>query len=66
LIFNHLHHAKRSSSESRVKIIAFTLFHAFAILHGKLVRLGKVTLQELRKSIYRSLLCGEVAPFFSG
>lgn len=49
-----------------VKIIAFTLFHAFAILHGKLLRLGKVTLQELRKSLYRSLLCGEMAPFFSG
>ncbi len=48
------------------KIVAFTLFHAFAILHGKLLRLGKVTLQELRKSIYRSLLCGPVLPFFSG
>ena len=41
-----------------IKIIAFTLFHAFAIVHGKLFRLGKVTLQELRKRIYRSLLCG--------
>jgi hypothetical protein len=49
-----------------IKIIAFTLFHAFAILHGKLLRLGKVTLQELRKSLYRSLLCGQAAPFFSG
>ena len=49
-----------------IKIIAFTLFHAFAILHGKLFRIGKVTFQELRKRIYRSLLCGEVAPFFSG
>lgn len=49
-----------------IKIMAFTLFHAFAILHGKLLRLGKVTLQELRKSLYRSLLCGGVAPFFSG
>jgi hypothetical protein len=49
-----------------MKIIAFTLLHAFAILHGKLLRLGKLTLQELRKRIYRSLLCGEVAPFFSG
>ena len=49
-----------------MKIMAFTLFHAFAILHGKLLRLGKLTLQELRKRIYRSLLCGEVAPFFSG
>lgn len=49
-----------------IKIIAFTLFHAFAILHGKLFRLGKVTLQELRKQIYRSLLCGAPIPFFSG
>lgn len=49
-----------------IKLIAFTLFHAFAILHGKLLRLGKVTCQELRKRLYRSLLCGEVQPFFSG
>jgi len=49
-----------------IKLIAFTLFHAFAILHGKLVRLGKVTLQEVRKQIYRSLLCGSPLPFFSG
>lgn len=49
-----------------IKIIAFTLFHAFALLHGKLFRLGKVTFQELRKRIYRSLLCGEVQPIFSG
>ena len=49
-----------------IKIIAFTLFHAFAILHGKLFRLGKVTLQELRQQIYRSLLCGWPMPFFSG
>jgi len=48
------------------KIMAFTLFHAFVILHGKLLRLGKVTLQELRKRLYRSLLCEDVAPFFSG
>lgn len=49
-----------------IKLIAFTLFHAFAILHGKLFRLGKVTLQELRKRIYRSLLCGWPTPYFSG
>ena len=49
-----------------IKIIAFTLFHAFAILHGKLFRLGKTTLQELRKQIYRSLLCGSPIPFSSG
>ena len=50
-----------------IKLIAFTLFHAFAILHGKLFRLGKVTLQELRRRIYRSLLCGSnIVPCFSG
>ena len=49
-----------------IKLIAFTLFHAFAILHGKLFRLGKVTLPELRKRIYRSLLCGWPMPYFSG
>jgi hypothetical protein len=49
-----------------IKIIAFTLFHAFAIGHGKLFRLGKVTLQELRHRIYRSLLCGWPIRCFSG
>lgn len=49
-----------------IKIIAFTLFHAFAILHGKLFRLGKVTLQELRRRIHRSLLCGCSIRCFSG
>lgn len=49
-----------------IKIIAFTLFHAFAICHGKLFRLGKVTLEELRKRIYRSLLCGWPIRCFSG
>jgi len=49
-----------------IKIIAFTLFHAFAIVHGKLFRLGKATLQELRKRIYRSLLCGWPIRCFSG
>jgi len=49
-----------------IKIIAFTLFHAFAIVHGKLFRMGKVTLQELRRRIYRSLLCGWPIPFLSG
>jgi hypothetical protein len=49
-----------------IKIIAFTLFHAFAILHGKLFRLGKTTLNEVRKQLYRSLLCGSPIQFFSG
>jgi hypothetical protein len=49
-----------------IKVIAFTLFHAFAILHGKLFRLGKATLNEVRKQIYRALLCGPPIQFFSG
>jgi hypothetical protein len=49
-----------------IKILAFTLFHAFAILHGKLYRMGKVTFQELRKRIYRSLFRGWPLRLFSG
>ena len=60
------HHPVAVLSLLWIKIIAFTLFHAFAILHGKLFRLGKITLQELRKRIYRSLLCGCSIACFSG
>jgi len=60
------HHPTAAMALLWVKIIAFTLFHAFAILHGKLFRMGKVTLQELRRQIYRSLLCQWPTPFFSG
>jgi hypothetical protein len=49
-----------------IKLIAFTLFHAFALLHGKLFRLGRATFQEIRKQLYRSLLCGQPILFFSG
>ncbi|MEI6569400.1 MAG: transposase [Verrucomicrobiota bacterium] len=49
-----------------IKIMAFTLFHAFAILHGKHVRAGRATLQELRERILRSLLCGPPVLCFSG
>jgi len=49
-----------------IKLLAFTLFHAFAVLHGKRFRLGRATLNEVRKQIYRSLLCGEPILFFSG
>jgi hypothetical protein len=40
--------------------------HAFAMLHGKQVRLGRATLNEVRKRIYRSLLSGHSIQFFSG
>jgi hypothetical protein len=60
------HHPVAAVALLWIKIIAFTLFHAFAILHGKLFRLGKATLQEVRKQIYRSLLCGSPIRFFSG
>src|ERR1017187_3038158 len=49
-----------------IKIIAFTLFHAFASLHGKLFRLGKSTLTEMRMQFYRYLLCDSPIQFFSG
>ena len=49
-----------------IKLIAFTLFHAFAILHGQHLRLAKVTFQEQRKRIYRSLLCDPLTPVFGG
>jgi len=49
-----------------IKLIAFTLFRAFAILHGKRFRLGQVTLNEVRKQIYRSLFWGEPILLFSG
>jgi len=39
-----------------IKLLAFTLFHAFALLQGKLVRLGRATLSEVRKQVYRSLI----------
>jgi len=60
------HHPVAALALLWIKIIAFTLFHAFALLHGKLFRLGKATLQEIRKQIYRSLLCGEPLRLFSG
>jgi hypothetical protein len=49
-----------------IKILAFTLFQAFTILHGKLYRMGKVTFQELRKQVYRSLFYGQPLRLFSG
>jgi hypothetical protein len=49
-----------------IKIIAFTLFRAYALLLGKRVRLGRATLNEERKALYRSLLCGSPLPCFSG
>jgi hypothetical protein len=49
-----------------IKILAFMLFGAFAVLHGKLIRLGRATFKEVRQQIYRSLLCGEPILLFSG
>jgi len=49
-----------------IKLIAFTLFRADALLFGQRVRLGQTTLNEERKQLYRSLLCGTPLPFFSG
>jgi hypothetical protein len=67
----HLTHCSRHHPTAVVallwiKIIAFTLFHAFALLHGKSFRLGLATLSEIRKQLYRSLLCGQPLRLFSG
>jgi hypothetical protein len=37
-----------------IKLLAFNLFLAFALLNGKLYRQGKITLQELRLQLYRA------------
>jgi len=47
-----------------IKLLAFNLFHAFALLNGKLYRQGKITLQELRLQLYRAVEHG--LPLFSG
>lgn len=60
------HHPVAVVARLWIKLLAFTLFQAFAILHGKLYRLGKATFQELRKQIYRSLFCGRPFRLFSG
>jgi hypothetical protein len=60
------HHAVAVVALLWIKLLAFTLFQAFAILHGKLYRLGKATFQELRKRLYRSLFCGQPIRLFSG
>ena len=60
------HHSVAVLALLWIKIIAFTLFHAFAILHGKVFRLGRATLNEIRKQLYRSLLCGQPILLFSG
>lgn len=60
------HHPRAVVALLWIKIIAFTLFHAFAILHGKTFRLGLATMNEIRKQLYRSLLCGRPIRLFSG
>lgn len=49
-----------------IKLLAFTLFHAFALGQGQRVRRERVTLQEVRQRIYRSLLCGQPILLWSG
>jgi hypothetical protein len=48
-----------------ITVFAFTLFKAFAQLHGKMWRSGKATLQELRLQIYRALEVEPVTILFS-
>jgi hypothetical protein len=49
-----------------ITLLAFNLFHAFALLKGKLYRQGKITLQELRLQLYRAVAHGWLLPLFSG
>lgn len=49
-----------------IKVLAFNLFKAFAQLHGKLWRAGKITFQELRLQLYRALELESFILFFSG
>jgi hypothetical protein len=49
-----------------ITLLAFNLFHAFVLLHGKLYRQGKITLQELRLQLYRAVEHGLLLSLFSG
>ena len=49
-----------------ITLLAFNLFHAFGLLHGKLYRQGKITLQELRLQLYRAVEQGLLLPLLSG
>jgi hypothetical protein len=49
-----------------ITLLAFNLFHAFVLLHGKLYRQGKITLQELRLQLYRAVEHGLLLLLFSG
>ena len=60
------HHPKAIIALLLIKVLAFNLFKAFAQLHGKLWRAGKITFQELRLQIYRALELESAILFFSG
>ena len=49
-----------------IVIWAFNLFHAYAVLCGKSWRLGKTTLQELRRRIDLAMTTDRTVLFFSG
>ena len=49
-----------------IVIWAFNLFHAYALLCGKSWRLGKATLQELRRRIDLAMTTDRAVLFFSG
>lgn len=60
------HHPKAIIVLLLIKVLAFNLFKAFAQLHVKLWRIGKITFQELRLQLYRALEREPVILFFSG
>ena len=60
------HHPQAIIALLLIKVLAFNLFKAFAQLHGKQWRAGKITFQELRLQLYRALELDPVILFFSG
>src|SRR5437762_6715230 len=50
-----------------ILVLAMNLFEVFARVHGKLLRLGKVTLQEIAKQLDRGMeRWEELEPLWSG
>jgi hypothetical protein len=70
--YYHLEHCQRHEpvaimARLLILVLAMNLFELFARLHGKLIRLGKVTLQEIAKQLDRGLeRWEELPPLWSG
>lgn len=70
--YYHLEHCSRHEPVAilawlLILVLAMNLFEVFARVHGKLLRLGKVTLQELAKQLERGMeRWEELEPLWSG